>query len=238
MPSIHKPEYRLQRHAGFFDDVAIAPPGRKREQESGRRPRPLGDIPAPSGRKSGSGASLSSPELSRVVRILAQGKGNEAAGTTEEQLDALYALGHRLFSAGSYPDAITIFTSLCLRDHGNRLFWMGLGGSLQGAGKFERAIDAYGMAGLCGALDDPESFYRIALCHLKQKRVDAANRILDVIARMGGDGDAAQATFRQEIAELRESLTTDADGSGPPECAPPEPSSSSRRARLSGASHR
>jgi type III secretion system low calcium response chaperone LcrH/SycD len=177
------------------------------------------------------------PELGQIADILARGGEGEASRITEERLETLYTMGHGLLTAGEFADAITVFTCLCLHDHGSHRFWMGLGGSLQGAGNLEKAIDAYGMAGLCGALDDPEPFYRIALCHLKQKRVDAANQILDVVARMGGDDDTAQATFRQEIAELRESLTMGANGNGPPECSPKH-SPSSRRTHFFGASYR
>jgi type III secretion system low calcium response chaperone LcrH/SycD len=184
---------------------------------------------------SGPASPLPGPELARIAEILAQGGEGEASGIAEEQLETLYAMGHELFAAGEFADAVTVFIRLCLHDHGNRRFWMGLGGSLQGAGNLGKAIDAYGMAGLCSAPDDPEPFYRIALCHLKQKRAEAASQFLDIIARMDGAGDAAQAAFRQEIAELRESLVTGADENGSPERSP-KPSSSFRRACFSDAS--
>lgn len=92
-------------------------------------------------------------ELSRIVEILTRGGKDEASDMTEEQLEALYVMGRSLFAAGEFADAITVFTRLCLHGHGSRRFWMGLGDSLQGAGNLEKAIDAYGMAGLCGALD-------------------------------------------------------------------------------------
>ena len=95
----------------------------------------------------------SAQELSRIVEILAQGGEGEAFGMAEEQMETLYALGRSLFAAGEFADAITVFTRLCLHGHGSHRFWMGLGDSLQGAGNLEKAIDAYGMAGLCGALE-------------------------------------------------------------------------------------
>jgi hypothetical protein len=90
--------------------------------------------------------------LGETIEILARGEGCEASGITKERLETLHALGHRLFDTGSYHDAVTVFTRLCLHDYSDRRFWMGLGGSLQSAGNPEKAVDAYGMAVLCAAL--------------------------------------------------------------------------------------
>jgi type III secretion system low calcium response chaperone LcrH/SycD len=174
-----------------------------------------GEIPMPSARKPEPASSFSSPELGRIVEILTQGKENGASGITQEQSEVIYALGRRLFSAGEFSDAITVFTSLCLHDHGNRHFWMGLGGSLQGAGKLEKAIDAYGMAGLCGSLDDPEPFYHIALCHLKLERFEAARQLLESIAQMGETGNATHRAFRSKARHLKESFALGADETAP-----------------------
>jgi tetratricopeptide (TPR) repeat protein len=145
-------------------------------------------------------------ELGRIAEILARGGEGEAAGITREQLEALYAMGQELLAAGEFADAVTVFVRICLRDHRSRRCWMGLGSSLQGAGNLEKAIDAYGMAGLCGEPDDPEPFYRIALCHLKLQRAEAASQFLDIIARTGGTGGATRTAFQRKIARLRKSL--------------------------------
>jgi type III secretion system low calcium response chaperone LcrH/SycD len=161
-------------------------------------------------RKPESAPSLFDPELSRIGEILACGGEDEASGLTEKKLETLYSLGHRLFAAGEFADAITVFTRLCLHDHGKRRFWMGLGDSLQGAGNPGRAIDAYGMAGLCGAHDDPEPFYHIALCHLKLEHAEAAGQLLEAIAQMGEASNAAHLAFKKKAADLKESLALDA----------------------------
>jgi tetratricopeptide (TPR) repeat protein len=148
---------------------------------------------------------LAAPELSEIVAKLALGGKDDIFA--DGNLEAIHALGHRLFTEGSYPDAATVFTHLCLHDCGNRRSWMGLGSSLQGTGNLEKAIDAYGMAGLCGALDDLEPFYHVALCQLMLKRTEAANRLLKAIARM----DEAEGAFRGKVVNLKESFVTNAN---------------------------
>jgi type III secretion system low calcium response chaperone LcrH/SycD len=147
--------------------------------------------------------SSADPDLREIAALLALGGENGACILQEEHLEALYALGQRLFAAGEFTDASTVFIRLCLHDHGSRRFWMGLGNSLQGAGNLEKAIDAYGMAGLCGALDDPEPLYHIALCHLELKRNAAAIQLLDTITQ---SGSTIGASLRKNIAELRKTL--------------------------------
>ncbi|MDR3157680.1 MAG: tetratricopeptide repeat protein [Zoogloeaceae bacterium] len=156
-------------------------------------------------------SSAASPDLREIAAMLALGGENGACVMQEEHLEALYALGRRLLATGEFMDAVTVFIRLCLHEHGSRRFWMGLGSSLQEAGNLEKAIDAYGMAGLCGALDDPEPFYHIALCHLELKRNETAIQLLDAIARIDENNGATHASLRENIAGLRKSLVMGVD---------------------------
>jgi tetratricopeptide (TPR) repeat protein len=93
------------------------------------------------------------PDVNEIVSILAG--GGESSCIPREQLEILHNLGRRLATLGNYSDAAVVFLRLCLHDCDDRRFWMGLGDSLQGMGNPEKAIDAYGMARLCGALEVP-----------------------------------------------------------------------------------
>ena len=72
----------------------------------------------------------------------------EVAGVDQDRLEALYALGHRLYTVGELKDAETAFKSLCLYDYRDPRFWMGLGATLQAQERFAMAAEVYGLAGL------------------------------------------------------------------------------------------
>jgi hypothetical protein len=123
-------------HAGAF------PPG-------AQEPFP-GEIPGiPSGADEPSPRAV--PDVNEIIAILTG--GGEFSDITKKQLETLHDFGCRLVALGSYSDAIAVFLRLCLNDCSDYRFWMGLGDCLRGAGNPEKAIDAYGMAGLCGALE-------------------------------------------------------------------------------------
>jgi tetratricopeptide (TPR) repeat protein len=89
------------------------------------------------------------PNMSEIIENLAE--GGQFSDMSREQQESFYDLGCSLAALGNHSDAIAVFLRLCLHDSGDRRFWMGLGDSLQGAGNLDKAIDAYGMAELCGA---------------------------------------------------------------------------------------
>jgi type III secretion system low calcium response chaperone LcrH/SycD len=156
-------------------------------------------------------------DVDKLAKLLLDGATPAGvAGIDQDQLEALYALGHRLYAAGSYADAETIFSSLCLYDYGDRRFWMGLGASLQGGGKLEQAVDVYSMAGLRTSLKDPEPFYYAALCFLKLGNIEAVKATLDGIELMGVPGNAAHAAFKKKAADLREVIHLQLDGANAP----------------------
>ena len=138
----------------------------------------------------------------------------DVAGIEQPQLEALYALGYRLYSAGNFKDATTIFQSLCLYDYSDRRFWMGLAGSQQGAGNLEQAAEAYGIAGVRGNLQDPEPFYYAALCFLKLGKLEETKSVLEGIARMDAPTDENRAVFKQKAADMLEVIRLQTEGKG------------------------
>ena len=131
-------------------------------------------------------AEFSEDDIRKIVAALESGRTPaEVAGVPRERLEALYALGHHLYSVGEFKDAETTFKSLCLYDYRDPRFWMGLGATLQAQERFAMAAEVYGLAGLASNLGDPSPFYYAALCHLKLGDLEAAEEILGSVQAMG-----------------------------------------------------
>ncbi len=110
------------------------------------------------------------------------------SGMPPETLEGLYALGYNLYNAGNHKDAETVFRGLCLYDHNDSRYWMGLAGSLQAQGEYKQAIDAYSMAGIATAMNDPQPFLFGAVCYLKMNdRENARGALLGIIDICGDD---------------------------------------------------
>lgn len=88
-------------------------------------------------------------------------------GITQEQMDVLYTIAYGAYQAKNYQDAETLFQALCLYQHMDERYWMGLAGSRQGLENYKGAIEAYEMAGLAGSLGDPTPFLYAGICYMK-----------------------------------------------------------------------
>jgi type III secretion system low calcium response chaperone LcrH/SycD len=141
-----------------------------------------------------------------MTAVLGGARPADAAGVSQQQLEALYAFGHSLYTAGSYNDAVTVFQGLCLYDYGDSRFWTGLGASLQGSGQYEKAIDVYSMAAMTTGLADPGPIYYAAQCYLKLNKVEEAIAALEGLPAMGGEGRADHAAIKARGAGLLEAL--------------------------------
>jgi type III secretion system low calcium response chaperone LcrH/SycD len=127
----------------------------------------------------------------------------QVTGFDQEKLEALYAVGHRLYSTGEFKDAETAFRSLCLFDYNDSRYWMGLGAALQAQDKLALAIEVYGMAGLASLLNDPAPFYYAGLCHLKSGDFESADACFSALEIMGEAGDAKADAVKAKAANLR-----------------------------------
>src|SRR5262245_38989619 len=96
---------------------------------------------------------------------------------TEQEADAMYAVAYGLFDQGHYQRTERLFEFLCTLDHFDARFWMGLGASRQMLGKFDRAVAAYGMAGLHD-MGNPVPPMRAAECLAALGKKDDARKAL------------------------------------------------------------
>jgi type III secretion system low calcium response chaperone LcrH/SycD len=142
-------------------------------------------------------------DIRNIVEALNSGlTPAEAAGVDQNSLEALYALGHRLYSVGEFKDAETAFKSLCLYDYRDPRFWMGFGAALQAQERFAMAAEVYGLAGLASKLGDPSPFYYAALCNLKLGNLEAAEEILGSVQALGTKGDPKDEALKAKAANL------------------------------------
>jgi len=70
----------------------------------------------------------------------------ELLGISDQCVVSLYALGHQMYQASKYKEAEQIFSLLCLFNHLERKYWLGLGAVKQMQKEYEKAIEAYGYA--------------------------------------------------------------------------------------------
>lgn len=124
------------------------------------------------------------------------------AGLTDEQMEALYALGYQYYQVGNYKDAKNIFTALCLYDCHEPKYFMGLGGCLQGLGEYKNAADTYSVACTITGLIDPEPMYFAAICLLKNNDKDNAMVALQSIALMGRKDNKNDELFKKKAQDL------------------------------------
>jgi type III secretion system low calcium response chaperone LcrH/SycD len=150
---------------------------------------------------------LTPEDVQTIMEAMFQGATvAEAAGVTQQQLEALYALGHNLYTTGRQSEAETVFKGLCLYDYSDSRFWTGLGASLQAGAKFREAIDVYSMAAMSSGLKDPAPIYYAALCYLKLDQREEAVAALEGLPVMGEAGNSGHEAVKAQAAGLLEAL--------------------------------
>jgi len=107
----------------------------------------------------------------------------DAAGITRENLEALYQVGHSYYLAGDYPNAETIFASLCLYNTRNVRNWLALGAARQAQGHFEAAAGVFNFAQLLD-LEDPEPVVKTSECYLAAGEIAKAADSLETLREM------------------------------------------------------
>ena len=139
--------------------------------------------------------------------LLAGATVSDMLEITKEQLEAGYSLAYNLYTAGNYEEAGTVFQGLCLYNHGDARFWMGLAGCRQAEGNLMAAIDAYSMAGLADNLNDPTPFIYAAICYVKLGKPEEAKGALEGALVLGDENNPQHMAIRQKGQVLLDSLT-------------------------------
>ena len=124
----------------------------------------------------------------------------------QDNLEAGYGLAYSLYSAGNYKDAETMFKALCIYDHTDVRFWMGLGGCRQVNGDLVAAIDAYACGSYAGALGDPAPAVHGALCYMKLGDRENAVNLFKAALEMGNPDNSEHAAFHTRAKAMLDML--------------------------------
>ena len=141
--------------------------------------------------------------LEGVFRGLSMG---EAAGVNKETIEAGYALAFSLYNAGNFKDAETMFRALCIYNHQDERFWMGLGGCRQMNDDLDGAIDAYGMATFMGTLSSPAPSVHAGLCYLKKGDKENARALFDAAVELGEPGNNEHRAYHDRARAMLDML--------------------------------
>ena len=94
-------------------------------------------------------------------------------GLSEDTLEQLYALGFNQYQAGKWDDAQKIFQALCMLDHYDARYFLGLGACRQSLGLYEQALQSYSYGALMD-INEPRFPFHAAECHLQLGDLDGA----------------------------------------------------------------
>lgn len=105
--------------------------------------------------------------------------------------EALYALGHNLYSASRYEDALQVFAFLSRHNHLEPRYLNAYAGSLQMVKSYAEAITFYSLASLMD-IDNPLPTYHTAECMLALGWVTEAQQALDFVLSQSDASEYAE----------------------------------------------
>ena len=118
-----------------------------------------------------------SPASLWLAYLAKGGSMRELRGLDESQLEAMYKVAYSRFNSALYDDALLIFRHLCLLDHNNYRYFLGLG-----ATQAEMQFYAQAAATLAHAekLDkaDPRASLAMGGCFIEMKKMPLAKQAL------------------------------------------------------------
>lgn len=123
--------------------------------------------------------------LAQIVEDIAAGRTDLAvvAGLTDQDLEAIYAVGHGFYTAGKYTEALEFFQVLCMCRQIDSRFWFGLGAASQVLGDAATALRAYGMAAIFD-MENPQISLRAAECLIKLGDTKTARTALEAVVEL------------------------------------------------------
>lgn len=127
-------------------------------------------------------SGMDAERMAEIAQMIASGATDLAAvaGMTDDELEAVYALGHGFYESGRFEDARDMFRFLCMHRHMETRFWFGLGAASQMLRDYDKAIIAYRTSAMLN-LEDPQIPLRAAECFRALGDEENARAALDAV---------------------------------------------------------
>jgi len=123
-------------------------------------------------------------QIGQLAQQFAKGTSLAAMrGLTPQHLEAIYSVAFNLYKNGRYEDAVKVFKFLCLHDHLQSKFWMGLGATQQLLKQFKQASSTYGYAYMLDS-DNPQIPLHAADCFLAEGNLPHAESALNLVIEL------------------------------------------------------
>lgn len=107
--------------------------------------------------------------LSEALSALEQGASlRDFTDMGDETMETIYRTAYSLYQGNQYEKAQKVFRFLCLYDHLEKKYFMGLGACCQMLGQWQAAIESYHQAAILD-LDDPYVPFHTGHCYVALK---------------------------------------------------------------------
>lgn len=131
----------------------------------------------------------------------------EAAKVSPEELEEFFVRGQRALQLEDFSKAEELFTSLLVLNPKDTRAALGLGGALEGQGKFELAVPVYVMV-MASTLFDPVAPFRAGICLMNIGKKDDAIKAFGLAAECEGEiKNPKKLVYVEQAKGLLESLT-------------------------------
>lgn len=104
-------------------------------------------------------------------------------GIDDELLEQMYSVAYYQYDSEDYEQASKTFQVLCLLNHYQPKFYLGLGACQQQQAFYESAIDSYSFAAILD-VTDPRAPYHAGECYIKLRQFDKADQSLKMAAEL------------------------------------------------------
>lgn len=122
-----------------------------------------------------------------IEKIMCQGATfQDAFQVSEKEMEGMYARGYELQKQRHFEKAQHVFEYLCYLNHYNESYWIALGFCHEQRKNYQKAIQAYVMAGILDA-DNPIPSLRTAECLLHMGKLSQAKEAAEMAMEVSGD---------------------------------------------------
>lgn len=137
------------------------------------------------------------------------GSMKELRGIDQKQLEAMYRIAYGRYDSGLYNDSLLIFRHLCLLDHSEYRFFLGLGVTQVALKQYAQAAATLSHA---EKLDpsDPRASLSMAGCFIEMKKLPLARQALKVTMLRAKKSDQ----WQQELAKAKQLMRYAGKGRG------------------------